>query len=351
MKKIINYTGTLSFAIEGNLLAIVRERTVIVVFKNLCLQFKENTEFDLQEIHLNNDIVWVNTLIDGLGITVEGHVLARKPFFIKGIDSEHNLFCSLAQNGAKVDNDGLVLWHVPEKFFIFLIGGFFYYVKNQIELAVIAASGQEIWKYLLPLNSYAMGEYGIAQTDRIERIIGEYNGLVWIVTNLGHLIGLSIQNGIVVHYLTVPVNTPASWGTWEIFMSAVKGVIDQNSGILFGLDNKTYWECNLNDPENTYLYYDISETCTANNISANMAGYYAKWQDDEIIFGQQEFGTYPSYVGIFNRKSKQITWTSREMGDEGIFRGLRQIDYLNNRLYVLDAEQTLHVFEREGLIV
>jgi hypothetical protein len=75
---------------------------------------------------------------------------------------------------------------------------------------------------------------------------------------------------------------------------------------------------------------------------------YETWLQDEIIFREWSFAQDPSYVGIFNRKTRQITWTSRELGEEGVFKGISKVEYQDNKLYVLDRASTLHIFERES---
>ena len=76
-----------------------------------------------------------------------------------------------------------------------------------------------------------------------------------------------------------------------------------------------------------------------------MPGYEKAWEGDEIFFGQID--TQANTVGIFNRKQKEITWAAR-VGQVVDWRPIVQkIDYAAGRLYVLDGENTLHVFENK----
>ena len=212
-------------------------------------------------------------------------------------------------------------------------------------------TGDLLWEFQLSEASYPQGEYGLAYEKNIVSVLGEYEGIVWVVTYLGHLIGLSTATGEVKHHLTVPNNIPTSWGDWQVYVRARKSAIDHERGLIFGIDNTDYWECDLSNPEESYTYYDIEATCKEHNIVAKLAGYHPIWDKDELFFGQQEFGKNPSFVGIFNRSTKQITWTSHEVGEVGTFQGLSKIDYTSGRLYVLDATSTLHIFERESELI
>jgi len=94
------------------------------------------------------------------------------------------------------------------------------------------------------------------------------------------------------------------------------------------------------------MYYDLIDTSKRNHNIENTLVQPLCWQDDEIFIGQQEFSQQPSYIGLFSRKKKEITWTSYDMKEEGVFKGLRKIGMLDNRFYVLDATNTLHILER-----
>jgi outer membrane protein assembly factor BamB len=248
-----------------------------------------------------------------------------------------------------IDN-GEIFWTLPISSTIFLIDTQIYLVKftenlQKREIVVFDfQTGLPLWNYTLPEVEYSQGSnYPPAVSKGIVNILGVYRGIVWIINDIGHLIGLDSETGKCNYHLKTPVNIPTEWGNWEVFVYAKKSYIDTEKGIIFGLDHVYYWECDLNNPTESYLLYDISETSKEHSIVPDLKG---NWLGDEIFFGQNSFAQDPGFAGIFNRQTRQITWTSRELGDEGVFKGINKIEYQACRLYVLDKASTLHIFEK-----
>ncbi|WP_428665472.1 hypothetical protein [Runella sp.] len=247
-----------------------------------------------------------------------------------------------------IENEKYLL-KTPETF----MGIFFdkdrFYVSSSFSKKLISYSLTDfslLWQYEFPKVEYSQGlSYAPAVSNGIENILGVYDSILWIVSDVGHLIGIESETGKCKYRLKVPDNIPAEWGNWEVFIPAQKSFIDIEKGIIFGLDYPNYWECNLNNPSETYLRYDISQVSKNHSIVPDFKG---NWLGDEIFFGQNSFAKDPTHVGIFNRKTRQITWTSHELGNEGIFKGLQKIEMTQDRLYVLDRAGTLHIFERDS---
>ena len=216
-------------------------------------------------------------------------------------------------------------------------------------------SGRVLWSYALPdskydwynLGSVYISERSVPIKAEIKKILGTFNEILWISLNSGRLLGLDIHTGDLRHDLAIPANFFAYIsGYVNQFDSAADSLLDEKRGIIFGLHLTYYWEINLINPENEYILYDISEQCNKKLIGGNEIAADLVWRNEEIFFYQWSFAQDPSYVGIFNRNTRQITWTSRELGEEGIFKGVNKVEFSENRLYVLDRANTLHIFER-----
>ncbi|WP_428654248.1 hypothetical protein [Runella sp.] len=209
-----------------------------------------------------------------------------------------------------------------------------------------------LWQYELPESLYNWTDGGgYAHKGEIERIIGIYEEILWVSLNSGRLLGINAGTGVLLYNISQPNQYPEGY----VFREETKYLwygrhwqLDSQKGILFGLTSCYYFELDLNKPNETFALYDISATCEQHRIKANMPVLEWSWQGDEIFFGETDFGKGASYAGIFNRQIRQITWTSRELGEEGVFKGINKIEYQANRLYVLDRAGTLHIFERDS---
>jgi hypothetical protein len=204
-----------------------------------------------------------------------------------------------------------------------------------------------LWQYTLPEGVYDYEDkFGTKYKSEIQRIIGQYEGVLWVALENGYLLGLSVDDGSLVHELSVPNNFTEYFPNEKPRFGANYTQLDEKEGKLFGMRLNYYWEINLQNPANEYILYDISATCKEKQVVINYVEYET-WLQDEIIFREWSFAQDPSYVGIFNRKTRQITWASRELGEEGVFKGINKVEYQAGRLYVLDRASTLHIFERE----
>jgi outer membrane protein assembly factor BamB len=212
-------------------------------------------------------------------------------------------------------------------------------------------TGNYLWSFLLSdsYNFYRKSNYENTPDDfcqaEIVRIIGEYNNILWIVLNSGRLLGLEVETGKLKYDLIKPINFIEEIDGFDV---ALWAMIDIEKGQIFGIKKHCYFEIDLKNSQESYYFYDISETCQQHQIEADYPSYELVWEGDEIFIGKNElhYDKHPCNVGIFNRITKQITWTSRELKNENIFKGISKIEYANNKLFVLDRESTLHIFER-----
>lgn len=180
----------------------------------------------------------------------------------------------------------------------------------------------------------------------ILKILGVYSGALYIVLNSGRIIGLEENTGQEVFTKIEPDQLTLNYENERIYTPTILWLntqMDSENGIIFGLLGDFYAEIDLKNSLKAYKVYDIGYQSNTKKIKCTNWGV---WQGDEIFFGETNFAKEPARVGIFNRKTKQVTWTSDELGEEGVFKGLRKIDYAQNKLYILDMENTLHIFER-----
>lgn len=351
MKKLIALKDISSFDVQGNLIAVTESKSIIHLFdKSFKTIFTNNIGEDLQEIKISDGYIWTNTSAEGKGVLYQNGRVSICDFYITTIRGN---FFYISQNGEdqKLQVPDRIVWVIFDELFTYLLSdAHLVYKKNKYELVLLDDStGQALWVFNLPETKYdweTKGAYGRAHKGEISKIIGENSGIIWIALNSGRLLGITSSSGEKNYELLFPNISSEDFSNDQgVFLYGLHTKLDKKRCVLFGMVFHYYWETDLRDPENTYICYDISKTCLEHGINFNNLQYQCH-VSDEIFFAQNEFAQDPSYVGIFNRDTREVIWTSRELGEEGIFKGVRKVEYSEGRLYVLDRAQTLHVFER-----
>lgn len=207
-------------------------------------------------------------------------------------------------------------------------------------------SGQQLWEFMIPgIELYE--EATQFSGAKLAAIAGVHDHIAWIVLTNGFFIGLSVADGSIKHFVKLPANAPPAWHDNKSFAQASKSIFSKEEGKIFGIDSFAYWEMDLNHPQENYMWYDLANTSLQHHNFEVKSVVAPGWQGQEIFAGQQEFANQPSFVGIFNRDIKEFTWTSHELETQVVFKGLRKVALQGNRFYVLDAENILHIMERE----
>ena len=245
-----------------------------------------------------------------------------------------------------------ILWK-QDKYFSFQIFDNELLVDNEKSGIVRYAfqTGLSLWHFLLPEGVYDGYNVHFKQVKKgeISKIIGVYDGVLWVALNTGWLLGLDVDNGTGRHRIRQPIE----FDEMRIFVGLYTQ-LDTQKRVLFGLRNTHYWEIDLEKEVLSYQIYDISSSCQQFKIRAEMPIYDWIWLGNEIFFGEiydADHRQDTNTVGIFDRTKREIIWADR-IGKKGeIFPTIQKIDYAEQRLYVLDGECTLHVFERESTSV
>ena len=81
---------------------------------------------------------------------------------------------------------------------------------------------------------------------------------------------------------------------------------------------------------------------TAHKINSNYRNYSFPIDEQFIYFCDDRQGK----IGVFDRDKKEVVWSYElDMERDGIAQIL-EMKYADNRWYVLDRSDTLHIFER-----
>ncbi|KAF2517832.1 PQQ-binding-like beta-propeller repeat protein [Flavobacterium foetidum] len=176
------------------------------------------------------------------------------------------------------------------------------------------------------------------QADGIQKIIGIYDGVLWLSCSKA-LWGIDISNGKILYTYTKPTEIMNLSDIKLDFFRGYDGYIDGENKKIVGFEHETYYELDLTDL--SLKYWIFTQEC--NKIAAYAPHIGNKcYTKTHIYFIDNINGK----IVIFNRITKNFDWiyTFPPESCTGI---LNDIQISKNKLYVLDTGGTLHIFEKE----
>lgn len=208
--------------------------------------------------------------------------------------------------------------------------------KESETLASINLEGKEHWSFSVS------GKYVDIRGDEKQTIymgtLGTYNGTLWVWLSSGELIGLAEKTGELVKGIGLETSNDD-----QEFKFGGAMQIETNTGLLIGLWSKYYIEVDLNDASLPVKYTDLSESLVSASMSISYRSHTFPYDSKSIYFCDDRQGK----IGVFDRDKKEVVWSYElDMGRDGIAQIL-EMKYADNRWYVLDRNDTLHIFERE----
>jgi hypothetical protein len=203
------------------------------------------------------------------------------------------------------------------------------------------------WEYEIP-KTYERKYYSVVKRQEdvkipsVDKILGVYKNLVWLVLNTGQFIALDLQTGQEVHSFwraTTGWNAPFDDSMGFNFLNCYSE-LDPDKGIIFGFRSHYYWEIDLKDPSTQFIVYDWELDAKHHNIlnSASL-GYY--WEGDYIYFYETERS---KKLGIFSRSRRSLVWSSKLEEIKGTF---QKILYYQGQILILDSGSQLHFIPTE----
>lgn len=219
--------------------------------------------------------------------------------------------------------------------------------NNSIE-AFKFPNGISLWQYsnFSKFNwmqkSIYEGEPEEEKQAEVIKFLGVYKNELWLVLNSGALLALNIETGIESRYIK-----EGKMIIGESDFEDFKGyfgydtVIDEESGLIFNLNRHFYVEYNLNY-DNTYFdSYSFKESSQEHKLNLNYVGGF----DEAYIYSYE--GSDNNRFAIFSREKKEVIWSSEIEEVKGKFPAIRDLQYGAEKIYVLDHDNTLHIFEKE----
>ena len=209
-----------------------------------------------------------------------------------------------------------------------------------------------LWEF--PLAS--LGKWKNPYTDeeidfQVRRFIGIYNGIFWVFLNAEGFIGLDIETGelryrIPEYHQAIGKTSTSSYDDSKGFFRS-DYLLDNEKGKILGLAVDVFIEIDLTQEPPFVTQYGLQEEFEKYNIKkANDTAEDYVIQDNLLYFYLAEQLRF----GILDINTKEIIYISEPIAvveRDDCFTQLKDLKVSENKVYILDSNHMLHIFERE----
>ena len=243
------------------------------------------------------------------------------------------------------DGQPLLLHNVP--YWLYKVGEeIIGYKILECKLSRLNYSGEVLWTFDLPLRPRS------GEPDNLDKVLGIAQGLLWICTRWYRLIALNLETGKPVHQFS---------GGWFDEDHSNYIVLDSLGWCFFREAEKTIvlisnFGVQILDAATAKIIegYSFSEV-DPQGIGAFEYFDAARLYGDCLTFIAQRHREAHGYrcAGIFDLKARQFIWIGDIISlEEKMSTGNHLIaqfplQMAGNRLYIKDAENTLHIYQKE----
>ena len=216
----------------------------------------------------------------------------------------------------------------------------------ECKLSRLNYSGEVLWTFDFPLCPRS------GEPDDLDKVLGLTHGMLWVCTGLSRLIALDLETGKPIHLFSsaasdkaTPAYTYVRGFAYFFFREADKAIITiSNWGIHI-----------LNATTAEFIEsYEFSEV----DSSGREAFEYldaARLYGDCLTFIAQRHREAHGYrcAGIFDLKARRFIWIGdiisleEKMSTGNHLLAQFPLQMAGNRLYIKDAENTLHIYQKE----
>ena len=234
------------------------------------------------------------------------------------------------------------------------------YKKNKIYDDVMSVRAFSIQKkeHLWEFSLASLGKWKNPYTDeeidfQVRRFIGIYNGIFLVFLNAEGFIGLDIETGelkyrIPEYHQAIGKTSTSSYDDSKGFFRS-DYLLNSEKGKILGLAVDVFIEIDLTQEPPFVTQYGLQEEFEKYNIKkANDTAEDYVIQDDLLYFYLAEQLRF----GILDINTKEIIYVSEPIAvveRDDSFTRLRDLKVSENKVYILDSNHTLHIFEREKL--
>ena len=222
----------------------------------------------------------------------------------------------------------------------------------ECKLSRLNYSGEVLWTFDLPLCESSRDEPDDYDNhDKLDKVLGIAQGLLWICTRWYRLIALDLETGKPVHLFS---------GGWFDEDHSNYTVLDGLGWCFFREAEKTIvlisnFGVQILDAATAKIIegYSFSEV-DPQGIGAFEYFDAARLQGDYFTFiAERPYESYGTgWAGVFDLKARKLLWTDEVTPKEKRTKGLhlvitRPVYYAGNKIYVLDNSDTLYIYRKE----
>ena len=216
-------------------------------------------------------------------------------------------------------------------------------------MSIRAFSIQEkeyLWEFSLASFGKWKNSWDEERFFEVYKLIGIYNNIFWAFIELGGFVGLDIKTGELKYRITEYHQTVGKtickgkdFFRSDYFLNSEKGKI-------LGLAVDVFIEIDLTQEPPFVTQYGLQEEFEKYNIKGKDTSTKYAVQDNLLYFYLAEQLRF----GVLDINTKEIIYVSEPIAvveRDDCFTQLKDLKVSENKVYILDSNHTLHIFERE----
>ena len=227
----------------------------------------------------------------------------------------------------------------------------FFEKENKIQ-TINFLSGQFLWEFSLASLGKWKNSWDEERDFEIRHFIGIYNRIIWAFIEIGGFIGLDIETGelkyrIREYHQAIGKTSTSSYDDSKGFFRS-DYLLNSEKGKILGLAVDVFIEIDLTQEPPFVTQYGLQEEFEKYNIKGKDTSTKYAVKDNLLYFYLAEQLRF----GILDINNKEIIYISEPIAvveRDDSFTRLRDLKVSENKVYILDSNHTLHIFEREKL--
>lgn len=219
------------------------------------------------------------------------------------------------------------------------------FVFAQIQGVIVCRSiysAQPLWQFDLGRLGEYTTQLNETKTYEVRKFLGVTENKLWVLLSNDELLMLDISTGEVINKINeIPAQKMNEYTCNRLGNCMV---LDEKEGKIKGFVHFVYWELDAQTFE--ISTFNLKDTLAENQLFGIMNVLEFCQSDTHLFVPMKQIdenGSMWSFLIALNKETKQIDWKHQLP-----WTGNNTPQYANNKLYQLDNDNTLHIFEKEN---